>query len=80
MRKDRDGQAHVDGLGMSFRFDTINPGVIDEARQVFKKPSTQWTEDDHKRAVMIIEALRIVASHYKPSPAEKAIKQEEVKK
>ncbi len=46
---------------MSFNYSVLNLKVLDDAREVFAKPSTQWTADEKKRAVLIIEAMRIVA-------------------
>lgn len=50
---------------MSFRYDVLNLGVLDDAKVLFSKPSTEWTAEEHKKAILIIEALRIVASQWK---------------
>jgi hypothetical protein len=47
---------------MAFRYDVLNLQVLDNAKEVFAKPSTQWTADERKRAMLIIEAMRIVVS------------------
>lgn len=52
---------------MAFRFDVLNLEILDSAKEVFAKPSTEWTDAEHMRAALIIEAMRIVASHYRPS-------------
>ena len=46
---------------MSFKYDELNLNVLDDAKVLFAKPSTAWTENEHKRALLIIEALRVVA-------------------
>ncbi len=49
---------------MSFQYDTLNPGVIDRLQQIFSKPSTQWTEDEYRRAWIHVEVLKIVIQQY----------------
>lgn len=47
---------------MTFRYDVLNLAVLDDAREVFAKPSTQWTDTECKKAALIIGAMQIVAS------------------
>ena len=50
---------------MAFRYEQLNLAVLDDAREVFAKPATEWTEREYQRAVMAITAMQFVADYYK---------------
>ena len=45
---------------MSFRYDVLNLEILDTLKEIFAKPSSQWTEDELKRASIILAAMEIV--------------------
>ncbi len=50
---------------MSFRYDKINPEILDRLKEICQKPTTEWSDEEHIRVVMIIEAVRIAISQRK---------------
>lgn len=50
---------------VSFRYDVLNLFVIDKLRELFTKPSTEWTEAEYRSVLLNMEAMRIVAAQYK---------------
>lgn len=54
-----------EGEVMSFRYDKINPEILDRLKEICQKPTTEWSDEEHIRVVMIIEAVRIAISQRK---------------
>jgi hypothetical protein len=53
---------------MSFRYDVLNIEILDDAKAIFTKPANEWTEEETRKAQMIIAAMQIVASQA-PKPS-----------
>lgn len=50
---------------MSFRYDVVQPHVIDRLKELFSKPTTTWTEDERRDAAFLIQALQIAADQWR---------------
>lgn len=50
---------------MSFRYEVLQPHVIDTLKCIFEIPSTEWTRNEYIRVQMAITAMQITASYSK---------------
>jgi len=50
---------------MSSKYAVLDERLIETVSSIFSIPSTQWTENEYKRVVMAMEAMRTIASQSK---------------
>lgn len=48
---------------MSFRYEVLNPKVLEDLKEIYAKPATEWTERETLKVTLALEAMRVVASH-----------------
>jgi hypothetical protein len=53
---------------MSFKYEQLNLEILEDAKQIFAKPATEWTAKEHMSARLIIAAMSAVADYYKDKP------------
>ncbi len=47
---------------MSFNYSYVNPEILEDLAVIFQKPSTQWTEVEYKKVIMILAGIQVVVN------------------
>jgi hypothetical protein len=52
---------------MSFQYEKINPEICDSLKEIFQRPTTEWTDLEETRVLLIMSAIT-AAMKYRKTP------------